>query len=596
MKKYINNFFAVIAWIAVCLVSCNDDEFLKEKSETSFTFSNAFVVPSQVQDCLADILYTYKQFMFPDTDNAPQLRGHDVLETRNEGGMGVQFSILSNWSTNTVATPWNTYYSLIAKANLILTGVEQVEWANADAKSQVIAQARCLRGFFYLNLAELWGGVPIVDEYNESARTDFVRASRKDVYLFAIADLEAAAAVLPDHQEAGRVAKGAAYHYLAEAYLALAADQNNDASFIDKAIAAADETLKRHQLMTTRFGSRANPNATGSFQDIPDYYPDGDVFFDLFQRGNLDYEEGNTESLWVAQSDRSFYGKYATSANANVAFNIPRLYGPAHTNLNWLNQYLEPGAGTGPWNGGGLGNDKYGLAVNISAYLGGRSVGFNRPTKHAWRGVWENCGNDIRNNSVNIRRELKVLDPNHSLYGFLITMDNVWNYCNNSYALDFFPVYTKTNPIDDWGYEGLEARIDNRTYFFHDYYYLRAAETYLLRAEAKLLKGDKTGAAADINTVRSRAQAPLITSDDVTIDYILDERIRELYAEERRWQTLLRMGGDIPRNRIIKYALHQADYPENKSGEPWTDFLWPIPQTTIDSNVNALLEQNPGWK
>ncbi|MDR2774534.1 MAG: RagB/SusD family nutrient uptake outer membrane protein, partial [Tannerella sp.] len=127
------------------------------------------------------------------------------------------------------------------------------------------------------------------------------------------------------------------------------------------------------------------------------------------------------------------------------------------------------------------------------------------------------------------------------------------------------------------------------------FYIARAAETLLLRAEAKLRKGDATGAAADINEVRERAHAPLVTPGDVTIDYILDERVRELYAEENRWQTLLRMGGDIARNRIMKYAVNFADYPAKKSGEPWTDFLWPIPQSTIDSNIDAILEQNPGW-
>ena len=593
-------FTVVVACLAGCLISCNDDEFLRENPETSFTYINAFTISSQVGDCLADVYYTHKQYVFNyNGDNAPQIHGNDVLECRFAAGLSYNYSIMSNWHTNTAQTPWNTWYNIVAKANLTLYGAEQVTWANGNDKEQVIAQARFLRGYSYLNLGELWGGVPISDEFSETPRTDWVRSSRKDTYLFAIADLEAAAAVLPEHQQPGRVGKGAAYHFLAEAYLALAADQNNDPTSLDKAIAAADETLRRHQLMTERFGSRANPNSTGSYQDIPDYYPDGDVYFDLFQRGNLDYEEGNTESLWVEQANFSFYQKYASSANSVVALNIPRMYGPQASNLAWRSEYVEEGAGMGPFNGGGVVNDRYGIPGSFSAFTGGRSVGYNRPTRFAMYGVWENCGGDIRNSPVNIRREFKVRDPNHSLYhveGFVISPDNVREYCTEGSIHDWHPVFSKTNPVDDWGYEGLESGVDNRTYVFHDFYYVRAAETYLLRAEAKLLKGDKAGAAADINTVRSRAKAPLITANDVTIDYILDERIRELYGEERRWQTLLRMGGDIPRNRIVKYGMHMADYPENKSGEPWTNFLWPVPQSTIDSNIDALLEQNPGWK
>lgn len=63
----------------------------------------------------------------------------------------------------------------------------------------------------------------------------------------------------------------------------------------------------------------------------------------------------------------------------------------------------------------------------------------------------------------------------------------------------------------------------------------------MLRAEAKFQKGDRQGAADDINEVRERAHAPLISAADVDLDYILDERARELYGEERRWNTLLRI-------------------------------------------------------
>src|SRR5690606_2844577 len=61
-----------------------------------------------------------------------------------------------------------------------------------------------------------------------------------------------------------------------------------------------------------------------------------------------------------------------------------------------------------------------------------------------------------------------------------------------------------------------------------DWYIFRLAETYLLRAEAYFWKNELASAAMDINTVRARANAPLITAADVTIDYIFDERAREL--------------------------------------------------------------------
>ena len=49
---------------------------------------------------------------------------------------------------------------------------------------------------------------------------------------------------------------------------------------------------------------------------------------------------------------------------------------------------------------------------------------------------------------------------------------------------------------------------------------MRLAETYLLRAEANLLKGDVASAAIDINVVRSRAHATAIAASDVDMDLI----------------------------------------------------------------------------
>lgn len=68
---------------------------------------------------------------------------------------------------------------------------------------------------------------------------------------------------------------------------------------------------------------------------------------------------------------------------------------------------------------------------------------------------------------------------------------------------------------------------------FRDEYVFRLAETYLLRVEAYLDKGDKQSAADDINAVRNRAHATPVTPNEVDIDYILDERARLLVVSLR---------------------------------------------------------------
>ena len=580
-----------------CFFSCNDDDFLKEITESSYTYTNAFNVSSQVNDCITELYNRHKKIILPNENGQWFLMGQgtdlcDFGKSTNSEGDAV--SVFRNWSTTYGKTQviYNNFYSLIAQANLALYGSEQVQWSDQNNKAQAVAQARFFRGYAYMNLAELYGGVPISEEFFEVPKFDFTRASRKDTYLFAIADLEAAAAVLADHPEAGRVGKGAAYHFLAECYLALAYDQNIDASLLDMSVAAADEVMKIHSLMKERYGKRANPASTETFNGIPSYFPEGDVFFDLFQRGNFDYEEGNTESLWVDQNDIVFY---ETFNRLSCYLQFPQAYGPVFRNVYWRPEYVETGAGSGPWSGGGIGNDEFNLNGNISAYVGGRGQARIEPTDFAKNKIWENCGDDIRNSPVNIRRNFKVMDPKHSLYGFEISEDNIADYATEITILAFYPIHTKVLPFDDWGYEGLATGKNNRANIFCDYYFARLAETYLLRAEAKMLKGDKNGAALDINELRGRAKAPLITAGDVTIDYILDERARELYGEERRWNTLLRIGGNIPNDRIVNNALWIVRY-NAWSGTIGSDFLFPIPQSVIDSNLDAVIEQNPGWK
>ena len=97
-------------------------------------------------------------------------------------------------------------------------------------------------------------------------------------------------------------------------------------------------------------------------------------------------------------------------------------------------------------------------------------------------------------------------------------------------------------------------------------------------------------AAADINKVRERSKATPVAVADVTIDYILDERARELYGEEWRLITLRRTGKLL--ERVLKYndnPLCPGAYikPHN--------FRWPIPQAQIDLNVGAEFPQNPGY-
>lgn len=73
----------------------------------------------------------------------------------------------------------------------------------------------------------------------------------------------------------------------------------------------------------------------------------------------------------------------------------------------------------------------------------------------------------------------------------------------------------------------------------------------------------------------------------MNMDYLLDERIRELVGEESRRFTLVRTG------MLVERARKYNDDVRGVIDEHHT--LWPVPQSIIDSNRGAEFPQNPGY-
>jgi hypothetical protein len=116
--------------------------------------------------------------------------------------------------------------------------------------------------------------------------------------------------------------------------------------------------------------------------------------------------------------------------------------------------------------------------------------------------------------------------------------------------------------------------------------YIRLAEMYLIRAEARAQQNKLTGASgavADLNVLRTRAKAPAITLT-AQADILLAverERVYELAFEGQRWYDLVRTGR--------AQAVMSAFTPN------WDNHLerWPIPQR--ETQQNSALTQNPGY-
>ena len=153
-----------------------------------------------------------------------------------------------------------------------------------------------------------------------------------------------------------------------------------------------------------------------------------------------------------------------------------------------------------------------------------------------------------------------------------------------------------------WG--GYDATDDFGYALVKDWPMMRLGETYLLRAEARMRQGNAQGAADDINVLRDRAfkeyrllapDAGKVAASEIDIDFILDERVRELISEENRRMTLVRTNKLADRIKLNGDVEPYA--PSNKviTGFQNYNSLLPIPLTEIQLNKDAELTQNPGY-
>ena len=271
--------------------------------------------------------------------------------------------------------------------------------------------------------------------------------------------------------------------------------------------------------------------------------PEKSVFSDLFEPGNYNYSEGNTEAIWVLQfEDAEIYPFTAYSGNN---------WGVNYTRRFWVSPYWRV------------------KVIAISEEFGGR--GFNRcQATDYFLDLFE--PEDIRGQEAALRRtwtynDASIMPENASLGDTVPHLHDKW----------MRPHVTK--------FDYFNSGDPQMSSSYKDLYMFRLSETYLIKAEAQYRLNRPDDAAATINIVRSRASASPITGTDVNIDFILDERARELFGEAPRRIDLCRTGKFPERVRAHNPEAEPLDY----------HILLPIPQSAIDLNTGAELKQNDGY-
>ena len=491
--------------------------------------------------------------------------GTDVGSAGDTEGVEVPFYKYAELNSENagVSFLWNGLYDIINAANVII--------ADETADPALVAEANFFRAYAYDDLVTFWGPVPLITVSTTVPRTDYTRTPVAEIDQLIDADLTDAVANLPTvgkTRTEDRINKDAARMLAARAYLHMGL---RDKSFNAKAEQVITPTITEgnYKLISTRYGK-----FTGEA---------GDFYHDMFRWGNQRRSQGNTEGIWTFQNE------YSRDVTGGTIDNPQQ-------RRNWVCAF-----------------HKYSGMQNCDS-LGGRGNGRLRLSNFVKYQLFQ--PGDIRNSNFNIRRVLWYNRPGYSetfgvdANGFRVnkdqgvknvtvkTGDEVIPRSGDSLNV-YYPHPTK------WG--GYDTTDDFGYALVKDWPMMRFAEAYLLRAEARMRQSNFTGAADDINVLRDRAfkdyrietgnvLAGKVSADQINIDFILDERARELISEENRRLTLMRTG--TLGERWEKYHDRGALVPDNKlsSGfDPNTHNLLPIPLSEIQLNKDAQMEQNPNY-
>ena len=131
---------------------------------------------------------------------------------------GFNYHIHEGWKnigngSMTASNQVTNYYTfgMIRRCNDFLTNIENVEFADANKKNNLIGQVKTIRAFQYFEKNWLYGGIPIIESYETAEDAKVARDTEEAVKKFIFDELDAAIPLLNETPSArGYIAKGAA--------------------------------------------------------------------------------------------------------------------------------------------------------------------------------------------------------------------------------------------------------------------------------------------------------------------------------------------------------------------------------------------------
>ena len=558
----------LLTLLMVAFMSQSCEDFLEEELISDVSASSYYTTAQGFEDAVKATYWWMKPFFGPERGFTMSVFGTDTYTNGADGGHKVlnRYDGGLNPTQGFVRDTWRDFYRGINQANAVINRSAELDIPEAD-KTLRLAEVRFLRALYYYMLTSHYGDVHLSLEETEGIEIEANRTPVAEIYNQAIIpDLDFAIANLPASQgDFGRATKPAA------------------------------EFLKGKVLLRRSYDTGAGDAAAAEalFSNVINNYGFAllDDFADLWVIGN----EEHSEIIFTVQNSKSQVDE--------------GIDGQGHRgHLYFLFEYdVRPGmtrdiANGRPW--------KRFRPTDFTLQLWNRDIDarYDKSFKHAW--LANNAATIPTWTAEDAAKGYGVAgEPKFELGDTALFIpgpmrDELWP--DERIEATRYTVYTRRNNYCFDGcieneriFPSMNKWIDDtrpdrqKTQGQRDFMLMRLGEAYLLRAEARLAQGDAQGAADDINVIRRRGSWPgqedanMITADVVDLDFILDERARELIGEGHRWMDLTRT-----KKLVERVRLH------NPIGGPnIQDFhvVRPIPQDQIDRTLNPY-PQNPGYQ
>lgn len=207
------------------MISCKKD-FIESAPISSASVEAVYKTDKDFQDAVLGV-YSVLRNQYQDFWIFGDLRADDSWHALGNDAFLVSVNTFSmNSSANLMINSWRNYYSVINRANLILSKIAQADPELVKNKDRHIAEAKFLRAFAYFDLVRIWGDVPL-NTAPISIAEGYKKGREKADKIYndlIIPDLLEAEAKLPakyNGMDVGRVTKGAAKAILARVYITI---------------------------------------------------------------------------------------------------------------------------------------------------------------------------------------------------------------------------------------------------------------------------------------------------------------------------------------------------------------------------------------